>query len=74
MEFNVLENKILKQLEDLKKVFKIISKKELLLHYDKVNYEITLRSEKIKSSLLIPTRLERQEIIREYLDEIIKKE
>ena len=38
-----------------------------------MNYEITLKIEKIKPLLLISIRSKKQEIIKEYLNEIIKK-
>ena len=74
MEFNVLENEILEWLEDLKKVFKEISERELSSHRNGVNYEITLKIDKIKSLLLIPIRLEEQEIVKKYLNEMTRKE
>ena len=74
IRFNVLENEIPEQLKDLKKVFKEISERELLSHRDGVDYEITIKTEKIKSLLLISTRSEKQKIIKEYLDEMTKKE
>ena len=39
-----------------------------------MNYEINLKTKEIKSLSLILIRLEEQQIIKEYLDEIIKKE
>ena len=74
MEFNVMENEISEWLKDLKKVFEIIFKEKLLLKRERVDYEITLKIEKIKPSLLIFIRLKKQQIIKEYLTEIIKKE
>ena len=53
MKFNILKNKISKQLKNLRKVFNEISKRKLLLYYNEVNYEITLKTEKIKPLLLI---------------------
>ena len=38
-----------------------------------MNHEITIKTEKIKSSLLISIRSEKQEIVKEYLDEMTKK-
>ena len=74
MKFNVLESKILEWLKNLKKVFKTISERELLSRRNEVDYEITLKTEKIKSSLLIFTRSKKQKIIKEYLNEMTKKE
>ena len=59
IEFNILENEILERLKDLKEVFKDISKRELLFHCYEMNYEIILKIEKIKSSLLIFIRLKK---------------
>ena len=73
MKFNVLENEILEQLENLKKVFETILERELLPRYEEMNYEITLKTEKIKPLSLIFTRSKKQKIIREYLNEMIKK-
>ena len=53
MEFNILKNEILEWLKDLKKVFGTILERELLLHYDGVDYEIILKTEKIKFLSLI---------------------
>ena len=74
MEFNVIENKIPKQLEDLRKIFKTVPKRELLSSREGIDYKITLKTKEIKSLLLIPTRLEEQQIVKEYLDEMIRKE
>ena len=74
MKFNIIKDEISEQLKDLKKVFKTISKEELSSRRYEVNYEITLKTERIKSLLLILTRLEKQEIVKEYLNEIMKKE
>ena len=74
IKFNVLKNEILKWLKDLKEVFEEISKEELLPHRDEVNYEIILKTEKIKSLLLISIRLKKQEIVKEYLNEMTRKE
>ena len=57
-----------------KKVFRTISERELSSHRDRVNYEITLRTEKIKLSLLILIRSKKQRIVKEYLNEMTKKE
>ena len=57
IEFNVLENEILKWLKNLRKVFEVILERELLSRCDGVDYEITLKTEKIKSLLLISIRL-----------------
>ena len=59
MKFNVLENEILEWLKDLKKVFGTIFKRELSSRYDEIDYEITLKTEKIKSSSLISIRSEK---------------
>ena len=72
MEFNVLENEILEWLKDLKKVFGTIPERELSPHRNEVNYEITLKIEKIKSSSLISTRSKEQEIVKKYLNEMTK--
>ena len=53
MEFNVLENEILKWLKDLKEVFETLSKRELLLYRNEIDHEIILRIKKIKFLLLI---------------------
>ena len=74
MEFNILESEILEWLENLRKVFGTISKRELSSRRDGMDYEITLKIEKIKLLLLIPIRLKKQEIVKEYLNEITKKE
>ena len=74
MKFDVLKSEIPKWLENLRKVFEEISKRELSSHRDGVNHEITLKTEKIKSLLLIPIRSEKQKIIKEYLDEMTRKE
>ena len=74
MKFNVLKNEILEWLKDLKEVFGIISKRKLSFHRYEIDYEITLRTEKIKSSLLISTRLEKQKIIKKYLNKMTRKE
>ena len=55
-------------------MFRTIFKKELSLKRDKVDYEITLKKEEIKSSLLIPIRLKEQYIIKDYLNKMLKKE
>ena len=74
IKFNTLENEISKWLENLKKVFGIISKRELSSRRNKVNYEIILKTKKIKLSLLIFIQLEKQKIVKEYLNKITKKE
>ena len=74
MKFNVLDNEIPEWLKDLKEVFGEISERELLSYRNEVNYEITLKIKKIKPLLLILIRLEKQEIIKKYLNEMIKKE
>ena len=61
-------------MKDLKEVFETISKRELSSRRYEVNYEITLKIERIKSLLLISIRLEKQEIIKKYLNEITRKE
>ena len=58
----------------MKKVFKTILKEKLSSHRNEMNYKIILKTEKIKLLLLIFIRLEKQEIVKEYLNEIIKKE
>ena len=74
IKFNVLENEILEWLKDLKKVFETILKRKLSSRRYEVNYEITLRIEKIKSSLLILIRLEKQKIVKKYLNKMTRKE
>ena len=74
IDLNVMKNEILKWLENLKKVFETILEGKLLLSRERMNYKITLRTEKIKSSLLILIRPEKQQIVKEYLNDIIKKE
>ena len=61
-------------MENLKKVFETISKEELSSYRDGMDYEIILKTKKIKPSSLILTRSKEQEIIKEYLNEIMKKE
>ena len=73
VEFNILEDQIPDWLDDLKEVFKTIFEGELLLSRERVNYEITLINNKIKPSLLILIRPEEQQIVKEYLDDIMKK-
>ena len=58
MKFNVLKNEILEQLKDLKKIFGIILERKLLFSYKEVDHEITLKTKKIKLSLLIFIRSE----------------
>ena len=53
VEFNVLENEILKCLKNLKKVFETISEEKLSSNRDEINYEIILKTKRIKSSSLI---------------------
>ena len=73
MEFNVMKNEVFEWLNDLKKVFETIIEEELLFNRDKVNYEITLRKEEIKPFSLILIRLEEQHIIKNYLNEMLRK-
>ena len=73
MKFNVLKNEISKWLKNLKRVFETISKRKLLSYYERIDYEITLKTEKIKSLSLISIRLEEQEIVKEYLNIMIRK-
>ena len=72
--FEELENEIPKWLEDLKKVFGTIPKEKLSSSRDEVDHEIVLKTKKIKSLPLILTRLKEQEIVKEYLNEMTKKE
>ena len=74
MKFNVLKNEILKWLKNLRKVFEEILERKLSSYRNEVNYEIILKSEKIKSLSLISIRLEKQKIVKEYLDEMTRKE
>ena len=60
MNLNVIKSKISKWLKDLKEIFRTILKDELLLNRKEVNYKINLKTEEIKSLLLILTRLEKQ--------------
>ena len=60
MKFNVIENEIFKWLENLKEIFKIILEGKLSFSYERVNYEITLKTREIKSLLLILIRLKKQ--------------
>ena len=55
-------------------MFEIISEREVSPHRNEINHEITLKTKKIKSLLLILTRLKEQEIVKEYLNEMTKKE
>ena len=73
MKFNVLKNEILEQLKDLKEVFETISERELPSRRYEVDHEIILKTEKIKLLLLIPTRLEKQKIVKKYLNEMTRK-
>ena len=74
MKLNVMENEIPDQLKDLTEVFKTILEGELSLSYEEVNHEIKLKTKKIKSSPLISIRLKEQQIVKKYLNEIIRKE
>ena len=74
MKFNVLKSKISEWLKDLKKVFETILEGELSSSRDEVNHEITLKTKEIKSLLLIPIRSKEQKIVKEYLNEMLKKE
>ena len=74
VEFNILENQILEWLNGLEEVFRTIPERELSPSREGVDHEITLINNKIKPSLLIPTRPEEQQIVKEYLDEMMKKE
>ena len=69
-----MKNEISKWLKDLKEIFETILKGELLFNREGVNYEINLKTEEIKPLLLILTRLEEQQIVKKYLDEMMKKE
>ena len=60
MDLNVMESEIPEWLEDLRKVFGTISEEELLFSHEGVDYEITLKINEIKSSLLISIRLKKQ--------------
>ena len=52
-----MESEISKWLKDLKKIFRTISKDELLSNRKEVNHEINLKIKEIKSLLLILIRL-----------------
>ena len=73
IEFNIIKNKISKWLKNLKKVFETISKEKLLSSRKRVDHEITLKTNEIKSSSLISIRLEKQQIVKNYLNEMLKK-
>ena len=73
MKFNVIKNEILEWLKNLKEIFETISKEKLSLSYEKVDHKITLKTKKIKSSSLILTRSEEQQIVKKYLNEMTKK-
>ena len=60
VKFNILKNQILEWLDDVKEVFGTILERELLSSRERVDHEITLINNKIKSFLLIPIRLEEQ--------------
>ena len=74
IRFNVMKNEILKWLKDLKEVFKEILERELLPYRDEVDHEIIIKTKKIRPSLLISIRSKEQKIVKEYLDEMTKKE
>ena len=74
IEFNMMKNEILEWLKDLKEVFETRLKEELLLSRERVDYEITLKTNEIKSSSLIFIRLEKQHIVKKYLDEMVRKD
>ena len=57
----------------MKKIFETIPEGKLPSRRDEIDHEIILKIEKIKSSSLIPIKLEEQEIIKEYLNEIMKR-
>ena len=56
IEFNTMKSEILEWLKNLKEMFETILKKELSFNYEKVDYEITLKTNEIKSSSLILIR------------------
>ena len=74
VKLNTMKNEIFDWLKDLKKVFETILKEKLLLSREKINYKIILKTKEIKSLLLISIRLKEQQVIKEYLDEIMRKE
>ena len=45
IEFNIVKTEIFKWLDNLRKVFETISKKELLYSRKEINYKITLKIE-----------------------------
>ena len=73
MEFYVLENEIPEWLKDLKKIFETISERELSSSRVGVDHEIILKTETIKSSSFILIRSKEQEIVKKYLDKMMKK-
>ena len=74
IEFNTIKDKISEWLKDLKEVFETILKKELPSSYKEVNYEITLKTNEIKSLSLISIRSEKQYIVKKYLDQMLRKD
>ena len=54
-------------------MFETILEEELSSSYEEIDYEITLKTNKIKSSSLIFIRSKKQYIVKKYLDEIIRK-
>ena len=73
IKFNTLKGEILKWLKNLKKVFSTISEEKLLFSRKEIDYEIKLRTKEIKSLLLISIRLKKQQIIKKYLNKMLKK-
>ena len=74
VKLNTIKNEISNWLRDLKKVFETISEEELPLSREEVDYKITLKTKEIKLLSLIVTRSEEQQIIKEYLNKMLRKE
>ena len=55
-----MKNEISNWLKNLKEIFEIILEGQLLLSREEVDYEITLKTDKIKSLSLILIRLKEQ--------------
>ena len=54
-------------------MFETILEKKLSFNYEKIDYEITLKTNEIKLSSLILIKSKKQYIIKRYLNEIIRK-
>ena len=60
IDLNIMKNKILKWLKNLKKVFRIILEEELSSSCKEIDHEIKLKIKEIKLLLLDLIRLEKQ--------------